>query len=421
MYGRHSTQQRIAVGRCAWSITVFMVVALLASEARAQSTTAADAGASPSVIQVFRHPSGVEIHVLQLKPGIGDDEMIDALESAARLLRKGRKVTPVGHEEPAVPLPASPVIAKQPAEPAIETVKVEPAPPPTSINPPPLPAPGPAACPPTVAALSCETASAETTSHWYDQFNLVGLPATLLWQPPMANALQPRMALNLTTLRNDTTTKTIDTAIGGELGLFRITPPSWHGLQFEPDFFAVVLSRFADHSQFTAADFRFGFPLTFAYENWHAKIGYEHTSTHLGDDFVENSGGRKQANIRDEIVFGLDYVFADQLRVYGVFGYAGYISTPTNSPPARYDLGVEWSKNQTTDWKGQPFAAFDLEFRGDQNYAADTTLQLGWQWKEIDTGRSFRTGVELYNGRSPYGQFYLTHERFAGYGVWIDF
>jgi hypothetical protein len=408
MDGPHPLQ---AVSRFGWSLAVaVLLVTMAGSKAQAQTPPTADPSAANSVIQVFRHPSGVEIHVLQLRPGIGDEEMTDALESAARLQRKNGKITPVVHEEAAASAP----------KPSIESVHVEPPPPPPAPVIPPPAAPGPVMGPPTVAALSCESSSAQLPN-WYDRFKLEGLPATLLWQPPMANPLQPRMALNLTTLRNDTTTKTIDTAIGGELGLFRITPASGSGLQYEQDFFAVAVSRFANNSDFTAADFRFGFPLTFAYDNWHAKVGYEHTSTHLGDDFVVKSGRRKMANIRDEVVFGLDYVFADQLRLYGVFGYAAYITTPTNSPPDRYDMGVEWSKNQTTDWRGQPFAAFDLEFRGDQNYAADTTLQLGWQWKNIDNGRSFRTGVELYNGRSPYGQFYLTHERFAGYGVWIDF
>jgi hypothetical protein len=356
---------------------------------------------------VFRHPSGVEIHVLPLRPGVGDDEMIEALESAAQLLRNSRNVTPASHEEPATTEPSQ---------------TTPPAPAPVDEEPPPTPEPVPTASLPTVASLACEEPPAQPdTPHWYDQYHLVGLPATLLWQPPMANALQPRLALNMTSLKNDTTTQTIDTAIGGEVGFFRIKQVDGSGPQFEPDFFAVILTRFSNNCDLIAADYRFGFPLTFAYENWHAKIGYEHTSTHLGDDFIRDNGGMKKANIRDECVLGLDYVFAEQLRVYGVFGYAGYINTPTPSEPERYDIGVEWSRNKTTEWPGQPFAALDVEFRGDQNYVANTTLQIGWQWKEMDTGHSFRTGLELYDGRSPYGQFYLTREKWVGFGVWIDF
>ncbi len=414
------THPRIAIRRCGWSLAVALTLVTAAvAEAQAQTVPTADAGAASQEIQVFRHPSGVEIHVLQLRPGIGDDEMIDALESAAQLLRDSRNVTPIAHEEPApTRLPDPPPPAPTTETAPTTTVQV-PLPPPTPVDPP-APTPESAAAPPTVASLACETAPSEN-AHWFDNYHLDGLPATLLWQPPMANARQPRLALNLTSLKNSTTQQTVDTTIGGELGLFRLTPVEENSLVIEPDFFAFAMSRFSFDRDFTAADFSFGFPLTFAYENWHAKFGYEHLSTHLGDDYVKDTGMMKEGNVHNEIVCGLDYVFAEQLRIYGVFGAAFSYSTPTPSQPERYDLGVEWSRNQTTDWRGQPFAALDLEFRGDQNFVADTTLQLGWQWKEIDTGRSFRTGVELYDGRSPYGQFYLIREKWVGYGVWIDF
>jgi hypothetical protein len=245
------------------------------------------------------------------------------------------------------------------------------------------------------------------------------LPRPLLFQTFMANPLSPRTSILLTSLNNTRTSETIDTAIGGEFGMMRATTSS--GLAVQLDVLAVVFSRFSRRSDFIADDYRVGIPLTFAYNDWHGKIAYEHTSTHLGDDYIKDNLVFRQANIHDEAVIALDHLFWNQLRIYGQFAYAFYAPTPTNSPVARYGWGVEWSKYVTTGWAGQPFAAFDMDLRGDQNYAPNYTLQVGWQWKDMEHGGSLRFGFEAYHGHSPYGQFYRDKESWYGVGLWYDF
>ena len=48
-----------------------------------------------------------------------------------------------------------------------------------------------------------------------------------------------------------------------------------------------MAARISQYDFMIAQDFRAGFPITFAYGPWHAKIGYEHTSTHLGDEILK--------------------------------------------------------------------------------------------------------------------------------------
>jgi hypothetical protein len=184
----------------------------------------------------------------------------------------------------------------------------------------------------------------------------------------------------------------------------------------------VCFSRFSQQRSLIGTDYRFGFPLTWAWGCWSGKIGYEHTSSHLGDGFIETTGAQRVASIRDEVTVGLAYRFWDQFRLYGQMGYAGYVNTPTgNNRPDRWDMGVEWCKFQATGWRGHPFAALDLEFRGDENYHGNFTGQIGWQWRALDNGRSVRLVLEYYDGQSPYGEFLTTKEHWYGCGVVLDF
>jgi hypothetical protein len=256
------------------------------------------------------------------------------------------------------------------------------------------------------------------------QRRFVGLPPNLLWEPQMANPLQPRMYLDGTSLDNENTHNTVDTAIGGEAALVRVLPRAVPGLMVQEDFFAVVLSRWASYREAVASDYRFGFPTTFSYGNWQGKLGFEHTSTHLGDDFIKMHNRFKDGHIHDEVVAGLAYRFWNQVRVYGVLGLAPADSGGANGNGDRYNVGVEWSNARTTGWQGQPFAACDLELRADQDYQANVTTQAGWQWqrRECDCrATSFRIGLQYYDGKSPFGQFFRDRERFLGAGLWVDF
>ena len=226
-----------------------------------------------------------------------------------------------------------------------------------------------------------------------------------------------------TSLQNSNTTRTLDTAIGGTAPLVRYCRDGNSEDGWEFDFFAVVLSRFSDYNTFNDADFRFGLPVSWANGPWSAKLAYEHTSSHLGDDFIKDHvGGVKSGRVRDEIVAGLSYRWWDQLRLYAQFGYAPILSTPGPNNPDRYDVGLEWSNHAPTGWSGQPYAAIDLELYGDEDYTPDLTIQVGWQWIEPGVRlTSLRLGLEYYNGRSPYGQFFFVHEQWFGVGLFLDF
>lgn len=340
--------------------------------------------------------------------GLSDAELADTLETAAQRLRPAKgKVVPAN--------------LKETAKPSAEALPISP----TSA---------------TANACPCEApnGSGAEPHGWHDLFGLESLPSTLLFEPPLANPWSPRMymkftglhenhlnpiLLNFPELREQIVKRKsiIDTAIGGEAGLARYTWDKKANQAVQFDAFALVLTRFSDNRSLIVDDYRLGFPVTFAYGAWEAKFGYEHTSSHVGDGLFKETGQFKVAYIHDDLVTGLAYRFWNQFRAYTQLAY-GRLNTPVGSTdPFRVDLGLEWCRRVTTDCWGQPFAAFDLEMRADSNYQANTTLQAGWQWKNLENGHALRLALEYYNGVSTFGQFHTERQHWVGFGIYFDF
>jgi hypothetical protein len=141
----------------------------------------------------------------------------------------------------------------------------------------------------------------------------------------------------------------------------------------------------------------------------------------VGDDLIERTGQRKVQYVRDEFVLGLGYRWANQVRLYGEFGCAVYLGTPYAKGPERFAWGLEWSRQEPTGWRGQPFAAFDMDLRPEQDYEPNLSLQLGWQWIPENQRASARLVLQFYDGLSPYGQFIRIDERWVGVGLFVDF
>ena len=129
---------------------------------------------------------------------------------------------------------------------------------------------------------------------------------------------------------------------------------------------------------------------------------------------------------KDEFVDGLGRFLTENWRVYGHFGYAFQLVAPgledTTSARMRFDVGTEWYLRDALGPTGTPFAAANVEWRGDQSYETNVTLQAGWMWRNpyMRLGQ-FRLFVEYYKGRSPYGQFSSVKESYTSVGLAFDY
>lgn len=253
---------------------------------------------------------------------------------------------------------------------------------------------------------------------------VTAMPRNLLWQPPFAIKREPRMLLLPTDLNNYRDNWTLDTSIGTTVGMWRVDVPG-HDLAFQFDIAAVAHTRLTP-DDLVATDYRYGLPLTARWGPWHAKVAYEHTSAHIGDELIRSQRLTFIPGMsRDEAVFGLGRWCWDQLRVYGQISYAwrqAYFTGFTDTFRYRFDYGFEWFHPGPTGWAGTPFAAVNLEHRGDQDFEANFTAQVGWLWRNpYERLSNIRLFAEYYSGGSPYGVFYTTRETFYAVGLSCDY
>ena len=253
---------------------------------------------------------------------------------------------------------------------------------------------------------------------------ITAAPYSLLWEPPLASKREPRFLVNPTTLDNPGQSWTLDTSIGNTVGLLRAQPVG-HDVAYQLDIFGVVHTRLTPED-LDAADYRFGVPLTARWGAWHGKLAYEHTSAHLGDEFLRrNPGTPVLAFARDEVVLGVGRWVRDRLRVYGQLGYAFFSDLPFGTPDDakwRFDTGFEVYCPAPTGLSGQPFFAAHLNSLGYASYNPNVNVQAGWMWRNpYQRLSNVRLYGEYYNGRSPYGQFYQTREEFYSVGWSCDY
>ena len=140
----------------------------------------------------------------------------------------------------------------------------------------------------------------------------------------------------------------------------------------------------------------------------------------IGDEFSQNTGRKQVPLVLDEAVLGVSRYFGDHGRLYGQYGYAFNTAKETNADErTRFDWGLTYENYYDTGPAGRPYAAYDMDIRSYQSYTPNNSLQVGWQW--VGHGRSVRLAVQVFSGKSLFGQFYTNNERWVGFGGYYDF
>jgi len=249
-------------------------------------------------------------------------------------------------------------------------------------------------------------------------------PQSLLWEPKLADRRDPRLGFTFSNVDSFFSRQTADPAIGTTMPIVRWQSQWLQGLEQQVDLFAHVNARFSRADFLIADDYRAGVLYTARLGEWSTKFGWEHTSTHMGDEYIAQ-GNPKPTPItfeRDEMVGALGYLWRNQLRLYGQVAWAFYRDIPGDPDRFRYDIGLDWYRRVTTGSNGQPFAAMNICFDPAVNNEATFNYQVGWMWRTDNKRLSqFRVYAEFFDGRSIFGQLFRNREQYAGFGMALDY
>jgi len=247
------------------------------------------------------------------------------------------------------------------------------------------------------------------------------LPHEILYQSYLAGPKEPRLG---TQLHWEADERILwDTTLGGRFGWFRLVSPDRRWVWQVDVEGAAVLRLDADQSaDLESVDYRFGLPLTAAMGPNRFKIGYEHLSAHLGDEFLlRNPGIPRENYVRDAIVAGYARYLSERIRVYGE---ASWAFSRDVADPWQFQVGAEYAPTRATGALGAPFLAVNGLLREEVDFGGTLTVHAGWAWRQWNSqgpGRLLRAGAFYQTGKSSQQSFPFASETQYGLGAWYDY
>lgn len=225
--------------------------------------------------------------------------------------------------------------------------------------------------------------------------------------------------------------------LGGRFGLLRVNPRSEGGRSWQLDLGAGFYGHFDIENSLDNIGWDGLYSLVLSNGRTSGRgpafrIGVQHWSSHVGDEYAERTGRERIGYTREEVVIGLSWPLGGAgwgweggRRIYGETAY-GHVGRAEDAggqelqEPGRVQLGLEHespgSFGATGRWGW--YAAFDASAYQERDWKANLTLSLGLL---ADRGeRRWRTGITLYDGRAPIGEFFQRDETYAIVGLWLD-
>ena len=211
--------------------------------------------------------------------------------------------------------------------------------------------------------------------------------------------------------------------MGGRYGILRLHPQGApdRGLQFDVEAGWVGQFDIDNSLDVIGWDGVYGLLLSWRTAGKTAiRVGTLHDSGHVGDEYAQRTGRQRINYTREELIFGLTRWVGTTWRWYAETGYA-YTNKSKLQEPGRFQLGLEYASDAIL-WKNRLawYTALDNSFSEERDWMMTSTLQLGLVLPAGNEARHYRVGIELFNGRSPLGEFSFRDETRVGLGWWFD-
>lgn len=261
--------------------------------------------------------------------------------------------------------------------------------------------------------------------HESEATGTVAFPQDQIFCPLIADPKEPRSFVSwlrgtFRSLDDPTGTGTTvgSVGIGDSFGLVRWNvPEGGEGVQL--DLVGAIFAQFdlgAPSTDLINADYIIGLPLTFRRHGFSIRTKVYHQSSHLGDEFLLRGEDVERKNLSFESFEFLTSQEMGALRVYGG-GERLFNRDPASLASKLWHAGAEL---RTPRAVAQLVAGVDVKASEVHDWSPATSGRIGVQFARSGSDRPVRLVtlmLEMYQGPSPYGQFFQDDISYVGVGL----
>ena len=278
-----------------------------------------------------------------------------------------------------------------------------------------------------VEAQTVDAPRCGTGVHEAQATGTVGFPEDQIFCPLLADPKEARSFVSFLhgTFRSldDPTgegTSIASVGVGDSFGLVRWGgPDAGEGLQL--DVVGSIFAQFdigAPSNDLINADYIIGLPLTFRRNGFSVRSKLYHQSSHLGDEYLLRSEDIVRENLSFESV---EVLISQELGLLRGYGGGEWIfrREPDSLPSSLFHAGVEFRTGRAR--KVQMLAGVDVKTTELHDWSPATSVRVGLEVGRPGPGghpgRLIMLLLELYEGPSPYGQFFQDDISYIGAGI----
>jgi hypothetical protein len=253
----------------------------------------------------------------------------------------------------------------------------------------------------------------------------VFFPQDQIFGPLLADPKEPRSFASFVRgtfpSLNDPTGKGTSIAsvgLGDSFGLIRVGGPSaGEGLQL--DVIGSIFAQFdfgAMSNDLINADYVIGLPLTVRRSGFSLRARIYHQSSHLGDEYLLRVDSVTRENFSFESVELLVSQDIGPVRGY-VGGERIFRREPDTLPASLFHSGFEWRPGRAL--KARLVSGIDLKTTEMHDWSPAISARIGLEVgrRGSGPGRPVALLLEIYDGPSPYGQFFQDDISYVGVGL----
>jgi hypothetical protein len=275
------------------------------------------------------------------------------------------------------------------------------------------------------AAQKIKSPRCSSGVHESEATGTVAFPQDQIFCPLIADPKEPRSFVSwlrgtFRSLDDPTGTGTTvgSVGVGDSFGLVRWNwPEGGEGVQL--DLVGAIFAQFdlgAPSTDLINADYIIGLPLTFRRHGFSIRTKVYHQSSHLGDEFLLRGEDVERKNLSFESFEFLASQEMGALRVYGG-GERLFNRDPASVASKLWHAGAEV---RTPRAVAQLVGGVDVKASEVHDWSPATSGRIGVQFARSGSDRPVRLVtlmLEMYQGPSPYGQFFQDDISYVGVGL----